>query len=55
MLGWLLYIYVCKGIFVGGNDVVVFLDVGVVNYKVIYGLIFYGGYIYYVIVKGIFF
>lgn len=42
------------GIFIGGNDVVVFFDVGVVNYKVIFGLMLYSGYSYYVIVKGIY-
>lgn len=41
------------GIFVGGNDVVDFFDVGVVNYKVFNGIVLENGCVYYVIVIGI--
>ncbi|XP_052707847.1 uncharacterized protein LOC128183063 isoform X2 [Crassostrea angulata] len=39
------------GTSVGGNDVVAFLDVGVVNHKAIHGLTLHGGHTYYATVK----
>lgn len=44
----------CLGTSVGGNDVVAFLDVGVVNHKAISGLTLHSGHSYYATVKGIY-
>lgn len=47
-------IALCLGTSVGGNDVVAFLDVGVVNHKAISGLTLHSGHSYYATVKGIY-
>lgn len=42
------------GTSIGGNDVVAFFDVGVVNHKAISGLTLHSGHSYYATVKGIY-
>lgn len=42
----------CEGTTVGGNDVVAFFDVGVVNHKAIHGLTLHSGHGYYATIKG---
>lgn len=42
------------GTSIGGNDVVAFFDVGVVNHKAFSGLTLHSGHSYYATVKGIY-
>lgn len=48
------FIALYLGTSVGGNDIVAFFDVGVVNHKAISGLTLHSGHSYYATVKGLY-
>lgn len=51
---WTFFFALYLGTSVGGNDVVAFFDVGIVNHKAISGLTLHSGHSYYATVKGLY-